>query len=316
MSSKELPTWGRTERWIRTVLCWHMEEIVGMFPKVGGFTSTSLMFMHRFFCCEDDCQILRFHHKHSTHILFAHMHLVVFDLGQAFSESNGKINSSSTTSPEIPAYWTCHYLIILLSLLLEISDYGWLISFPQSECYTSTIQCYRNVMEPPDVTDSGQTISPELGCYAFETRVSANAYRNPSPHPKWKGKSLRVCVCVRVCSCSSEKNSKRGLLTKAARRLVQFPFLQQLKHEVLLYVFFFFQYDSESYCCPNIYLQFLSFNQPCFERSFSHKTREEKTDNQFHSEPLRATNSEPSKGLTDKVKEIQKLEMIEICFLP
>lgn len=160
-----------------------------------------------------------------------------------------------------------------------------------------------------------QTISPELGCYAFETRVSANGYRNPSPHPKWKGKSLRVCVCACV-RVQVKKNSKRGLLTKAARRLVQFPFLQQLKHEVLLYVFFFFQYDSESYCCPNIYLQFLSFNQPCFERSFSHKTREEKTDNQFHSEPLRATNLEPSKGLTDKVKEIQKLEMIEICFLP
>jgi hypothetical protein len=26
-----------------------------------------------------------------------------------------------------------------------------------------------------------QTISPELGCYAFETRVSADGYRNPSP---------------------------------------------------------------------------------------------------------------------------------------
>ena len=129
------------------MLCWHMEEIVGMFPKVGGFTSTSLMFMHRFFCCEDDCQILRFHHKHSTHSFRTHP-FSGLDLGQAFSESNGKINSSSTTSPEIPAYWTCHYLIILLPLLLEIFDYGlWLVDFMSSirmlyKHDTMLSQCY------------------------------------------------------------------------------------------------------------------------------------------------------------------------------
>ena len=136
-----------------------------------------------------------------------------------------------------------------MSLLLEIFDYGWLISCPQSECCTSTIQCYRNAMEPPGDTArrSPRNWVAMLSKLAFRRMATA------TPHPTPSGRvSLCVCVCVRVCSCSSEKNSKRGLLTKAARRLVQFPFLQQLKHEVLLYVFFFFQYDSESYCCPNI----------------------------------------------------------------
>ena len=175
------------------MLCWHMEEIVGMFPKVGGFTSTSLMFMHRFFCCEDDCQILRFHHKHSTHSFRTHA-FSGLDLGQAFSESNGKINSSSTTSPEIPAYWTCHYLIILLSLLLEIFDYGWLISCPQSECYTSTIQCYRNAMEPPGDTArrSPRNWVAMLSKLAFRRMATA------TPHPTPSGRVSLACVCARV----------------------------------------------------------------------------------------------------------------------
>lgn len=148
----------------------------------------------------------------TAHILFAHMHLVVLILDKLSLSLTAK--STAVRRPLLKYQLIGHVTIWSFSCLCYwkylTMDYGWLISCPQSECYTSTIQCYRNAMEPPGDTArrSPRNWVAMLSKLAFRRMATA------TPHPKWKGKSLRVCLCARVFVFKWKK-LKAGSLDKS-----------------------------------------------------------------------------------------------------
>lgn len=140
----------------------------------------------------------------TAHILFAHMHLVVLILDKLSLSLTAK---STAVRRPLLKYQLIGHVFATGNIWL------WLVDFMSSirmlyKHDTMLSQCYGTTRW------HCQTIAPELGCYAFETRVSADGYRNPSPHPKWKGKSLRVCLCARVFVFKWKK-LKAGSLDKS-----------------------------------------------------------------------------------------------------